>query len=163
MGDNMNIASQSRNLNTIISRYFVSIHNQLLHYGDCEIYLGIRPFCGCGFLHLLGYLDYNLASIVYPQYENDLYLQDTGKKRRKNKKKDAEAKDILEKVFGKIEDAETKDILEKVLGKIDSSFEELKYKYNNYEKILNNCFTKKDFPQGFRRLDNWLKKEVARD
>jgi hypothetical protein len=143
----MNIALQSLTLSTTIARYFVASKKQFLHYGDCEIYLARKPFCGCGLLHQLGYLDYTLASIIYPQYEDEGYLQHNGKRRKKNNKKDAAALELLEKIFGKIE---------------SPSFEDLKYDYDDYKKILNNCFTKKEFPSGFSRLDNWLKKKVAR-
>lgn len=118
---------------------------QILHYGDCEIYCAGKPFCSCGLLHQLHYLDHSFAGIVFPKFESDLSLQTNGKRRR-NKKQEAEAMAILESVFGKME---------------PPSFLDLKWDYDDYKKLLNNCFTKKEFPRGFNRLDYWLKKKVA--
>ena len=144
---NMNVVSQSHALSVIIARYFASSKKQFLHYGDCQIYLARRPFCGCGFLYQLGYLDHALANIIYPKYEKELYLQDTGKVYKRNRKEEAKSLALLEKVFGKID---------------PPSFEDLKYDYDDYKKILNNCLTQQNFPKGFKALDSWLRKAVAK-
>lgn len=143
----MSVLSNKYRLSVIVSRYFVPSHKKILHYGDCAIYLAQRFFCSCGLLHQLQYLDHALATIIFPKFEDELYYQDRGKKKKKSKKETAEAMAILEKVFGPIQ---------------KSSFEELKMDYDDYNKILNSCFTKKTFPYCFQRLKAWLKKEVSK-
>lgn len=143
----MKIASEIHKVKILIQRYWVECKKQFLHYGDCEIYSARRPFCSCGLLHQLRYLDYALAEIIFPRFSEDLYYQDMGSKRRKkNKKEITEAMKILENVFGPIQ---------------KSSFEDLKMDYDDMKKIMDTLFTKKMFPSGFRRLDKWLQGEVG--
>lgn len=143
----MSVFSNKRMLVIIASRYFVSSHKRFLHYGDCAIYLARRPFCSCGLLHQLQYLDYDLATIIFPNFEKDNRTQETGKRKNKNKKETAGAMAILEKVFGPIQ---------------KPGFEELKMDYDDYNKILESRFTKKTFPNGFRRLKTWLRKKISK-
>src|SRR5581483_12173158 len=117
----MSIAYQASVLSRIIIRYFDKSHKQIIHYGDCSIYLADRPFCGCGFLHQLYYLNSSLATIVYPKFEKDNYLQATGKKLIKSKKKEAETLAILESVFGKID---------------PPTISEIKYDYDKFKAVL---------------------------
>lgn len=144
----MQVASEVYKLGILIKRYWVESRKQLLHYGDCEIYSAQRPFCSCGLLHQLGYLDSTLASIVFPKYWDDLHYQDIGSHRQKKKstKKMAETMKLLESVFGKMEKA---------------SFEEIKMDYDDMYKIIDTYFTKRNFPSAFKRLDKWLQKEVT--
>lgn len=146
----MKIQSEIYKLGVIKSRYFFASKKQLLHYGDCNIYAGRRPFCGCGLLHQLNYLDYNLANIIYPKYQDDEYLQFHGKRPIKKKsQEEIESLKLLEKIFGPI--------------KTKYSFEELKMDYDDYKKILKAHFTKKLFPICFGELKKWLHNEVAKD
>ncbi len=144
----MSIESQSRILLGIIARYFVPSKKLILHFGDCEIYLADRPFCGCGLLHDLQYLDCTLASIVYPKFNDDDYLQYHGKKKRRNRKKEAESLALLESVFGKIE---------------PPSLEDIKWEYDDMKKILDLCCTHATFPTAFKNLKKWLRKSVNRE
>jgi hypothetical protein len=139
---------QSNKLDTIKDRYFFLSKKSVLHYGDCDIYQATRPFCSCGLIYQLNYLDYDFASIIYPKYSDDSYLQDHGKKRRLNKKKDAENKKLFEEVFGILE---------------PPSFEDIKQSYDSYNKALSICFMPKEFPGAFKRLEKWLIKQVERD
>jgi len=139
---------QSNELDIIKDRYFLSSKKCILHYGDCDIYQATRPFCSCGLIYQLNHLNYDLASIIYPKYSDDSYLQDHGKKRRINKKKDAENKKLFEAIF---------EIFE------SPSFENIKCSYDSYLKILNQCFKNKDFPSVFKRLNKWLMKQVQHD
>jgi hypothetical protein len=143
----MKIASEIHKLTTLIKRYWVEGKKQFLHYGDCEIYSAHRSFCSCGLLHQLRYSDYTLAEIVYPRFTDDLYFQDIGsRKKKKSKKETAEAMKLLESVFGPMQ---------------KPNYEDLKMDYDDMSKILNTVFTKKMFPGAFRRLENWVKKEVT--
>lgn len=142
---NSSITSQSYLLNIIKDRYFCSSKKNFIHYGDCDIYQANRPFCSCGLIYQLNQIDYDLASIIYPKYANDSYLQDHGKRRRISKKEEAENQKFLESIFGKFN---------------SPSFEEVKYDYNFYEKVLFNCFRKKEFPGAFSRLNKWVREQV---
>lgn len=145
----MKIASEIHKVEVLIKRYWVECKKQFLHYGDCEIYSARRPFCSCGLLHQLRYLDGVLAEIIFPKYWDDLYYQDMGsrqKQKKKDKKGVEEAVKLLESVFGPMQ---------------KPSFEDLKMDYDDMKKILDTLFTKKMFPGGFRRLDKWLRDEVA--
>jgi hypothetical protein len=143
----MNIHGQTTTLSKIIARYFVSSRKAILHHGDCDIYRADRPFCGCGLIHDLNYLDFTLAEIVYPKFMDDAYLQQHGKKKRRNKKKDAECIALLESVFGKIE---------------PPCLEDIKLDYDDLSKILDICCTKTSFPSAYRNLKKWLHKKVSR-
>lgn len=145
----MKIISEIHKITMLISSFFVESRKRFCHYGDCEIYRARKPFCNCGFLYKLNHLDYTLASIIYPQFMDEMYIQDMGERRKnKPKKETAEAMKLLEEVFGKIQ---------------KSSFEDLKMDYDEMFKILNTVFTPKMFPSGFRRLDKWLREEVKKD
>lgn len=137
----MNLESSKYTLKIIAERYFVKSKKQILHYGDCEIYAADRPFCSCGLLHQLNYLDYTLAKIIYPKFEDDNYLQASGIKRPKARVSKKTLK-MLEKVFGPMPAV---------------NLEELKMDYEDYKKVLISSFGTKAF---IRRLDYWFKKEA---
>lgn len=145
---NCRVTSQSTILDTIKNRYFSYSKKSLIHYGDCDIYQANRPFCSCGLLYQLNHLDYYLAEIVYPQYNDDGYLQDHGKKKRINKKKEAETKKLFEAVFGVLE---------------PPALEDIKDDYELYKKVLNACFAQKEFPSVFKRLDKWIVTQVNKN
>jgi hypothetical protein len=143
----MQVASEIHKLGILIKRYWVESRKQFLHYGDCEIHSAPRPFCSCGLIHQLRYLDSTLAGIIFPKYWDDLYYQDMGRRRKKKSNAEtAEAMKLLESIFGKIEKA---------------NFEDIKMDYDDMYKIIDSYFTKRNFPGAFKRLDKWLKKEVT--
>lgn len=144
---NSHVTAQSTLLDTLKNRYFSFGRKGFVHYGDCDIYQATRPFCSCGLLYQFNHLDYYLAEIVYPDYSNESYLQDHGKKRRANKKKEAEAQKLLDAVFGKID---------------PPTFEEIKEDHDLYSKVLDSCFTKKEFPSAFKRLEKWVMQQVKK-
>ena len=143
----MNIASEVYKISMLVKSFFVESRKRFLHYGDCEIYRAERPFCNCGLLYRLNHLDYTLANIIYPEFENDVCLQETGSRRKKKitKASQKEALELLEKIFG---------------PRHKPSFEELKMDYDDMHKVLNTLFTEKMFPSAFRRLEKWIQKEV---
>ena len=147
----MNLLSEKSKMATLVTRYFVKIHKRFLHYGDCQIYVADRPFCSCGLLHWLRYMDYTLAKIIYPKFEADSCLEATGKKNirltKKRKEEYEQSMKILESVFGPLN---------------RPSLEELKMDYDDMYKVLK-FFPKKAFPGGFRRLKKWLEKEIAKN
>lgn len=149
----MKLIAEEKYFSILVNRYFVKSKKQILHYGDCNIYAADKPFCSCGLLHWLRYMDYTLVGIIYPRFENDCWLEATGRKRRRQTKKQREeqksALEILESVFGP-------------LNKERPSLEEIKMDYDDINKILK-FFKKKDFPGGFRRLKRWLEQLVSRD
>lgn len=147
----MQVHSETIKLKALITSYFWQSKKCFLHWGDCNIFSADRPFCSCGLLHRLHHLDYTLANIVYPKFESDMYLQDTGKRYRKSKETASQkaARQILEDVFGPIN--------------VKASLEDLKWDYDDMKKVLNTLFTKKMFPSVFKRLERWLQKEVAKE
>lgn len=145
----MQVNSEINKLKRLSELYFAESKKQILHYGDCKIYKADRPFCDCGLLYRLDHLDFTLASIVFPNFNDDVYLQETGKKPPKRETKEQkESMRILEEVFGKAE---------------RPSLEILKMDYDDMYKVINTLFTPKMFPSAFKRLDRWLKQEAARE
>jgi len=145
----MNIHAEINKLTTLIKSYFVAQHKRFCHYGDCRIYSATRSLCDCGLIYRLSHIDCTLASIVYPEFEEELYIQETGEKRARkvSKKERAEAMALLEKVFGKIE---------------KSTLEELKMDYDEMFKIIDTVFSRRMFPGAYKRLDKWLAKEIKK-
>jgi hypothetical protein len=145
----MNVHSEITKLKNLAKSYFRRDFKRFCHFGDCRIYSSQRPLCDCGLIYRLNHLDCTLASIVYPDFEDQLYTQETGKrkKRKISKKEMAESMKILEEVFGKIE---------------KSSFEELKMDYDEMYKILDTIFSPRAFPAAFKRLEKWLTNEVKK-
>lgn len=136
-------------IENIKKRYFCHRKKEFLHFGDCSIYSAGRPFCSCGLLHELGWLDFNFSMMLYPKFEADDYLQTMGKKKPKketvNQKK---AKELLEQIFGKIG--------------LRQSFEDIKFEYDEYKKILKSILSKKECPGAYKRLNLWLTKELTK-
>jgi hypothetical protein len=137
-------------LKLIKDRYFASCKKEILHFGDCEIYINRRNFCGCGLLHDLAYLDHGFACILYKKYEDEIYLQSCGKKKpKKETPKMKEAVRLLEAVFGKIG--------------LRNDLTDIKFTYDEYKSTLKKMFpTKKEFPGAYKRLKLWLQKELAK-
>jgi hypothetical protein len=144
----MKIESEIHKLKKLIGSFFVESKKRFCHWGDCRIYSATRTFCDCGLLHRLNHLDYTLAEIVYPEFIDEMYIQDTGSRKKKPKKETDEAMRVLEEVFGKPQ---------------KPSFEELKMDYDDMHRVLNTVFSPKMFPGAFKRLDKWLRNEVKRN
>lgn len=145
----MNIHSEINKLKTLIKSYFREDHKRFCHFGDCRIYSGTRTLCDCGLLYCLTHLDCTLATIIYPDFEAELYIQETGSKKypKQSKKQMAESMKLLEEVFGKIE---------------KPSFEELKMDYDEMYKVLDTVFSPRMFPSAFKRLEKWLAAEIKK-
>jgi len=145
----MNFHAEVGRLKTLIKSYFREDFKRFCHYGDCRIYSVTRPLCDCGLLYRLGHIDSTLARLIYPDFEDQLYLQETGKMKhpKQTKKQIAEAMKLLEEVFGKIE---------------EPSFEEIKMDYDEMYKVINTVFSPRMFPAVFKRLEKWLANEVNR-
>ncbi len=145
----MNVHSEINKLNILIKSWFREDLKRFCHFGDCRVYSATRPLCDCGMMYRLSHLDTNLANIVYPEFETELYLQETGNREypKQSKKQIAESMRLLEEVFGKIE---------------KPSFEELKMDYDEMYNILDTVFSPRMFPGAFKRLKNWLTAEIKK-
>lgn len=145
----MNFHAETSKLKSLVTSYFRGDLKRFCHCGDCRIYSANRPLCDCGLIYRLGHIDHTLAAIIYPEFDMELYIQETGKKKypKYNKKKMAEAMELLEKIFGKIE---------------KPSLEALKMDYDEMYKIIDAVFSPKMFPAAYRRLKKWLADEVRK-
>lgn len=146
----MNFHAETVRLKTLIKFFFREDLKRFCHCGDCRIYSATRPLCDCGLLYRLSHLDYTLTTVIYPEFEAELYIQETGNKKppKQSKKQMAESMKLLEEVFGKIE---------------KPSFEALKMDYDEMYKILDTVFSPKMFPSAYTRLKKWLVNEVNQE
>jgi hypothetical protein len=88
-----------------------------------------------------------IASLLYPNFEEDLHTVYCGRKSKKKREFDQKkAKQILESVFGKIEP--------------DKSLEFIKKDYDRIRKTLKMVFNVKEFPELYARLKKWLEERI---
>lgn len=137
----MSVFSQTRRLDKLRKRYFCQSIKELNHSFICRIYRADHAFCDCGLMHDLELLDFTLASIIFPNFEKHLAIQEGRDNVVAGPEEQAEAKKVLEEVFGPLNHPE---------------MDEIKYEYDDMKRILKNVFKKKHFPMAFRRLDAWL-------
>lgn len=64
-------------LKRIKDRYYREVigGKMVTHFGDCRIY-SAEAFCSCGLLHELDYINLFLADAIYPNYNEDILIQE---------------------------------------------------------------------------------------
>ncbi len=98
------------------NRYFCEPLGEVRHLSDCEIHRSKKPrFCSCGLLRDLNYyfVFSDLTEVIYPNYQKDLYLQETQKELRPNENKKVQK--MLEELSTPI-DKENKNLIAKIFG-----------------------------------------------
>jgi len=86
-------------LKIIKNRYFNELLGEIRHLSACEINSTKKPrFCSCGLLYDLKYyfIFSDLVEIIYPEYQENVYLQETQKEPRPNENK--KVKKMLEEL-----------------------------------------------------------------
>lgn len=99
-------------------RYFCEPLGEVKHLSGCETNRVKKPrFCSCGLLYDLNYyfIFSDLTEVVYPNYQKDLYLQETQKEPRPNE--DKKVQKAIEELLSAIDtEKESRDLIFKIFG-----------------------------------------------
>jgi hypothetical protein len=123
----------------VTARYFIVSERKFKHLHGCKIVTG--TYCNCGLIYDLSLLDLPFSAILYPDFYKEYKLTE--------KKPILRGRNLwLKNTFGTKNRAKLRDI---------------KATYEEFKEMMKYLFPRKtDCPDVYKRLDEWMQKEVSK-